>query len=165
MALSEKKKEYKLPANQIFSTLFDALKSNSNFANVSSNEAIFQITVITLPSIKTQGEKMIITIESNSDSSSTVHVQSESLKEEYDCGRNALNTTVMFRTIDQLFKASPQKKSKPNFTNYDRTAQEGQLAKKVKPMSKIISTIHNTFILMPITPAVLGLENKQFTYC
>ena len=131
MTLSKKKKDYSLPANQIYTTLFDSLKNNNNFSEVSSDENTFQISVTTLPSIKTHGEKMTITIESITDSASTIEIQSESLQEEYDCGRNALNVTVMFRTIDQLFKKTSNKRSKPNFITYDRTSQEKQLSKTV----------------------------------
>ena len=74
MTLSKKKKDYSLPANQIYTTLFDSLKNNNNFSEVSSDENTFQISVITPPSIKTHGEKMTITIESITDSASTIEI-------------------------------------------------------------------------------------------
>ena len=63
----------------------------------------------------------------------------------------------MFRTIDQLFKKTSNKRSKPNFITYDITSQEKQLSKTVKPMSKIISITLAVILIVAILATAIYL--------
>ena len=150
MGTSQKSKNYSLPAQQIYDTLSNSLKGNENFANFIPDENSLQISVITHPSIKTQGEKITIQILSVGESNSNVNIKSESIHNEYDCGKNSLNITLMFRTINELFNVNPSRVRNINYVSKNMKAEEEKFEKPTKKLNKILTKIITAIIIAAI---------------
>ena len=101
----EDKKAYKVNIDTLFGQIDRCTSGFAKITDYQKNKSDYSVSFMRPPLVATHGEKVHIQLERVNDSETIVHIVSESLIKEFDCGNNRTNTETVLHNLDAKYQS------------------------------------------------------------
>ena len=101
----EDKKAYKANIDTLLGQIERCTSGFAKITDYKKNKSDYSVSFIRPPIGVTHGEKIHIQLERMNDSETIVHIVSESLIKEFDCGNNRTNTETVLHNLDAKYQS------------------------------------------------------------